>query len=49
MPLCAVLGLPEGAIRMSIGLYNTEEDIDLLCGALGQLSSGSESSAPEAS
>jgi cysteine desulfurase/selenocysteine lyase len=33
-PLMDALGLPEGTVRASIGLYNTEHEIDLLIATL---------------
>ena len=36
-PLMDSLGLPEGTVRASIGLYNTENEIDLLVATLEEL------------
>jgi cysteine desulfurase/selenocysteine lyase len=36
-PLMDALGLPEGTVRASIGLYNTEEEIDMLAATLQEL------------
>ncbi len=36
-PLMEVLGLPEGTVRASIGLYNTDHEIDLLIATLEEL------------
>jgi len=37
MPLMDRLGLPDGTVRASIGLYNTAEEIDLLVATLQEL------------
>lgn len=37
-PLLDSMGLKQGTVRISLGLYNTEEDIDLLCKALRRIS-----------
>ncbi len=37
MPLVNKLGLPQGTARASVGIYTTEEDVDRLDKALGQL------------
>jgi cysteine desulfurase/selenocysteine lyase len=31
------LGLPEGTVRASLGLYNTEEEVDMLIATLEEL------------
>jgi len=36
-PLVERLGLPEGTVRASIGLYNTEDEIDMLVATLEEL------------
>ena len=33
-PLFAALGMPQGVVRASLGLYNTLEDVERLCRAL---------------
>ncbi|MDD1684553.1 MAG: aminotransferase class V-fold PLP-dependent enzyme [Methanoregula sp.] len=37
MPLMDRLGLPDGTVRASLGLYNTEDEIDMLAAALEEL------------
>ena len=36
-PLFDALGMPQGVVRTSLGLYNTLEDVERLCRALGGL------------
>jgi cysteine desulfurase / selenocysteine lyase len=36
-PLMGHLGLPEGTVRASLALYNTEHEIDMLIATLGEL------------
>jgi cysteine desulfurase / selenocysteine lyase len=36
-PLMERLGLPEGTVRASLGLYNTEEEVDMLVATLEEL------------
>jgi cysteine desulfurase/selenocysteine lyase len=36
-PLMERLGLPEGTVRASLGLYNTEEEVDMLIATLEEL------------
>jgi cysteine desulfurase / selenocysteine lyase len=36
-PLVTSLGLPEGTVRASLGLYNTDEEIDMLVATLAEL------------
>jgi cysteine desulfurase/selenocysteine lyase len=36
-PLVTSLGLPEGTVRSSLGLYNTDEEIDMLVATLAEL------------
>lgn len=36
-PLVEYLGLPEGTVRASLGLYNTEEEIDMLVATLEEI------------
>lgn len=38
-PLMQAMGLPQGTIRASLGLYNSEEDIERLCAALRRIAS----------
>jgi cysteine desulfurase/selenocysteine lyase len=37
-PLMTALGLPDGTVRASIGLYNTEEEIDMLVATIEEMS-----------
>jgi cysteine desulfurase/selenocysteine lyase len=36
-PLLERLGLPEGTVRASFGVYNTEEEVDLLVATIEEL------------
>ena len=36
-PLMEWLGLPDGTVRASLGLYNTEEEIDMLVATLEEM------------
>ena len=36
-PLMTSLGLPDGTVRASIGLYNTEEEIDMLVATVEEM------------
>ena len=36
-PLMELLGLPDGTVRASLGLYNTEEEVDMLVATLDEL------------
>jgi cysteine desulfurase/selenocysteine lyase len=36
-PLVTSLGLPEGTVRASLGLYNTDEEIDMLVATLAEI------------
>ena len=36
-PLMERLGLPDGTVRASLGLYNTEEEVDMLVATLEEL------------
>ena len=36
-PLMERLGLPDGTVRASLGLYNTEEEIDMLVATLEEM------------
>lgn len=38
-PLMQAMGLPQGTIRASLGIYNSEEDIERLCAALRRIAS----------
>ena len=36
-PLMERLGLPDGTVRASLGLYNTEEEVDMLVATLEEM------------
>lgn len=39
-PLMAALGLPQGAVRASLALYNSLEEVDIFCKAVRAIASG---------